>query len=139
MARVIVAAIIVRDGKLLLWRDLRRIDECLKWVLPGGKKHGAHETDASSLKRELLTRCGIQIDPEGVKFERMIVGLGLPGCPESAFHYCLVGRYLGTPTPHDGCELVWVSRADLCTGNYPLTEVDTQCVHYLLLNEALAA
>jgi mutator protein MutT len=57
-AILVVAALIVRDGRLLVCQ--RRADDVfpLKWEFPGGKVH-AGETHAQALQRELQEELGV--------------------------------------------------------------------------------
>ena len=61
----VVAAIIVRDGKVLICQRSRTDSSPLKWEFPGGKVE-AGETHAQSLAREVLDELGVPaiIGPE---------------------------------------------------------------------------
>jgi 8-oxo-dGTP diphosphatase len=61
----VVAAIIVRDGKVLICQRSRTDSSPLKWEFPGGKVE-AGETHAQSLAREVLEELGVPaiIGPE---------------------------------------------------------------------------
>jgi len=54
----VVAAIIERDGKVLIGRRTREQSHALKWEFPGGKVEPG-ETPAQALRRELEEELGI--------------------------------------------------------------------------------
>ena len=65
----VVAAIIVRDGKVLICQRSRTDSSPLKWEFPGGKVE-AGETHAQSLAREVLEELGVPAII-GTEFQRV--------------------------------------------------------------------
>lgn len=73
MHRVVIrvaAAVIERDGKILIGQRRKNDSHPLKWEFPGGKIE-AHEQPAQALCRELREELGIRarIGPEMVRYD----------------------------------------------------------------------
>jgi len=58
----VVAAVLERDGRYLITQRRATAVLPLLWEFPGGRVE-AGETDSTALKRELLHRLGVSIDP----------------------------------------------------------------------------
>jgi 8-oxo-dGTP diphosphatase len=110
---VVTAAVIERDGRVLVTRRLRGTHLEGLWEFPGGKCD-AGETLASCLVRELREELGVEarIGPEIFSVahsypERVV---------ELHFFEC---RISGDPQPLLGQEMRWVPRADLRALRFP--------------------
>jgi len=73
MGRVVIrvaAAVIERDGKILVGQRRRNDSHAYKWEFPGGKIE-AHEQPAEALTRELTEELGIRarIGPEIIRYD----------------------------------------------------------------------
>ena len=90
---VVVAAILVRDGRVLTCQRSRQSKFALKWEFPGGKVQPG-ETPQAALERELEEELGVRVEigqevfrtehkypqmPEGVQ---LIFFAAHPGCAE---------------------------------------------------------
>ncbi len=119
--RVIVSAIIERDGKLLFGRkEQDRGPYPNTWhILGGGVNIGEPLTD--TLKREILEEAGIEVtDIEPISFDDDIE----PDKHGEKTHYIFLifkAKYLsGEPEPGDDiAELKWVEKTDLSSIELP--------------------
>ena len=101
---LVVAGVIVRDGRFLAARRSESMAWAGFWEFPGGKVE-AGETLEEALKRELHEELSIAIDAFSlwkVK-EKKVTG----GAIRLFFH--LVTEFSGTPTPREGQELAWIT------------------------------
>lgn len=101
---LVVAGVIVRDGRFLAARRSETMAWAGFWEFPGGKVEPG-ETLAQALKRELHEELSIAIDAFSlwkVK-EKKVTG----GAIRLFFH--LVTEFSGTPTPREGQELAWIT------------------------------
>jgi len=123
---VVTAAVIERDGRLLVSRRLRGTHLAGLWEFPGGKVEPG-ETHEQSLERELQEELGVNavIGEEIVVTEHAY--------PERTvrlhFRRC---RIAGEPQPLLGQELQWVTREELKTIELP--EADAELVRILCSN-----
>lgn len=76
--KLVVAALIVRDGKLLICQRTKTQPMALKWEFPGGKVEPGEEAEAA-LKRELNEELGIDaaIGPELAHIEHQYKNGGI--------------------------------------------------------------
>lgn len=72
---LVVAAVIERDGRILIGQRRSSDRHALKWEFPGGKVESA-ESPRDALKRELREELGIeaQIGPEIARYEHTYPG-----------------------------------------------------------------
>lgn len=101
---LVVAGVIVRDGRFLAARRSESMSCPGFWEFPGGKVE-AGETLGQALVRELEEELSIAIDAFSlwkVK-EKKVTG----GAIRLFFH--LVTQFSGTPTPREGQELAWIT------------------------------
>ena len=123
---IVVAAIIERNGRLLVARRLQGTHLAGRWEFPGGKVE-ADETHEASLRRELLEELGVSatVGDEIVVTEHAY--------PERRvrlhFRRCEID---GEPRPLLGQEIRWVLPAEL--GTLELPEADAELVRWLVKN-----
>lgn len=104
--REVVAAAVIRDGRLLLAQRTRPPELAGLWELPGGKVEPG-ETPAAALHRELVEELGVV----AVAGER--IGADVPlrdGLVLRAYRATLVD---GDPRPLDHAALRWVDAREL--------------------------
>ena len=120
---VVLAAIVERDGKLLITRRLKGTHLAGLWEFPGGKCD-ENETHEACLARELLEELGVPsvVGPELLSVEHTY--------PERTvrlhFRTCTID---GEPRPLLGQEIRWIERADL--GNLEFPEADRELIEML--------
>lgn len=116
----VTAAVIERDGALLLTRRLEGTHLAGAWEFPGGKCEPG-ETLAESLRRELLEELGVNVD---IGDEVFTATHGYPSrTVELHFFAC---RLRGEPHPRLGQEMRWASRGELAGIAFP--EADAELV-----------
>jgi len=121
----VVAAVIERDGRYLITQRRPTAVLPLMWEFPGGRVEGS-ETDADALKREVLHRLGVDVDPGQLisfvshPYERYVVDLYLYECR-------LTG---GEPTERNVNAFKWVTSAEF--DQYPFTPADELSMNKLL-------
>ena len=121
----VVAAVLERDGRYLITQRRATAVLPLLWEFPGGRVE-AGETDSIALKRELLHRLGVSIDPGQLisfvthPYEKYAVDLFLYECT-------LVG---GEPRSLNVADFRWVKSADF--DRYPFTPADEASMSKLL-------
>jgi len=109
----VVAAVIERDGKILITR--RRTGTHLGglWEFPGGKPEAGESLDAA-LRREIAEELGAEVSVgppiETVDWDYPDKGVRL------IFFRCGIG---GEPRPLEGQEMAWVAPADLHRYEFP--------------------
>ncbi|MDH6676014.1 8-oxo-dGTP diphosphatase [Rhodococcus sp. LBL1] len=104
--REVVAAAVIRDGRLLLAQRTRPVELAGLWELPGGKVE-PDESPADAVRRELREELGV----EAVAGER--IGADVPlrdGMVLRAYRAELVS---GTPRALDHAALCWVDSTEL--------------------------
>ena len=116
---------IERDGRYLITQRRPTAVLPLMWEFPGGRVEGS-ETDADALKREVLHRLGVDVDPGQLisfvshPYERYVVDLYLYECR-------LTG---GEPTERNVNAFKWVTSAEF--DQYPFTPADELSMNKLL-------
>ncbi len=120
----VTAAVLRRDGKVLLAKRPSRGLLGGLWEFPGGKVEGG-ETQAEALRRELREELGVEV--------RVGEAFGVYRHAYTHFHITL-HAYLcelvrGRPRPLEAAELAWIAPGDL--GNYPMGKVDRQIARRL--------
>ena len=105
----VTAAVIERDGRILICR--RRADQRhpLKWEFPGGKLE-AEESPADGLARELAEELGIRVEEatEITRYEYQYPGRGL-----IQLVFFRVGRYAGCVENRIFAEMAWARPEEL--------------------------
>jgi 8-oxo-dGTP diphosphatase len=114
----IAAAVIVKDGKILICQRKADREFPFKWEFPGGKIEKGEETTAA-LRRELKEELDIEaeIGPEIARF-----GYNYPKKPKIMLIFFKVERFEGQLTNKDFAQIRWVFPKQL--GVYDLLEAD---------------
>ncbi|WP_162838551.1 pyrimidine (deoxy)nucleoside triphosphate diphosphatase [Trabulsiella odontotermitis] len=113
----VVAAIIERDGKILLAQRPPHTDQPGLWEFAGGKVE-AGETQPEALIRELREELGIEAQPGAyvASHQREVSGRCIH------LHAWHVPSFNGELTAHDHSQLVWCSPQEAF--DYPLAPAD---------------
>ena len=122
---IVVAAVIERDGALLVTLRPEGTHLAGHWEFPGGKCM-PHESHPEALRRELFEELDIAARV-GRSVHRVTHHYGERSV-ELNFYEC---SYEGTPKPMIGQELRWVPRGELCTLRFP--EADAELIKRLAL------
>jgi 8-oxo-dGTP diphosphatase len=121
----VVAAVIERDGHILLTRRREGTHLAGLWEFPGGKRRPG-EDPAEALRREIREELGAEL-VVGEEIERLDWDY-----PEKRVRLCFFRCTLrGEARPLEGQEMAWVPRADL--GRYELPAADAVLVERLRL------
>ena len=125
---VVLAAVIERDGRVLVTRRLRDTHLAGLWEFPGGKCD-PHETHVACLERELQEELGVRsrvgdeiLVTEHAYTERTV---------RLHFRRCEID---GEPRPLLGQQMQWVRKRDLQDLEFP--EADTRLIELLSGDEA---
>ena len=123
---VVTAAVIERDGRLLVTKRQRGVHLEGLWEFPGGKCDAGEDLRsclARELKEELAVaaRVGAEILTTTHAYDDRRVELHFMSC-----------ELLGNPTPAVGQQMRWVTRAELATLQFPPADVE---LIRLLVNE----
>ncbi|MBI2080243.1 MAG: (deoxy)nucleoside triphosphate pyrophosphohydrolase [candidate division NC10 bacterium] len=112
------AALIVRDGKILICQRAAREPFPLKWEFPGGKVEEGEEP-AAALARELREELGIRatVGPEVARIRH-----AYPGGPEVELRFFTVPAFAGEPANRSFAALEWAPLASL--PGYDFLEAD---------------
>lgn len=115
----VVAAVIERDGRILIAQRKNEGPHALKWEFPGGKVE-AGETNAAALIRELGEELAIheQIDSEIARYE-----YAYPGRPAILLVFYRITRFTGEPQNLNFEQIQWVAPQKL--RSYDFLEGDT--------------
>jgi mutator protein MutT len=119
----VVAAVIWRDGRILVTRRPRGSHLEGLWEFPGGKPHPG-ESHAEALRREIVEELGVtatvgeRIETVDWSYPDRRVRLTFYGCTVE-----------GEPRPLEGQDLAWVAPADL--HRYPFPAADSQLLQRL--------
>jgi 8-oxo-dGTP diphosphatase len=116
----VVAAVIERDGRILITR--RRAGAHLGglWEFPGGKVE-AGESLEEALQREIREELGLDISVEAAIDS---VAWQYPDKRVSIVFFRCVAR--GEPRPLEGQEMMWVAASDL--GSYEFPPADAELI-----------
>ena len=118
----VVAAVIERDGKILIAQRKRTGPHPLKWEFPGGKVEEA-ETPEAAVVRELKEELAIQVrvGPEIGRYEFQYAG----SWPVMLMFYRVV-EFSGEPKNMDFEQIVWAPKERL--GEYDFLEGDAEFI-----------
>jgi 8-oxo-dGTP diphosphatase len=121
----VVAAVIERDGKILIGQRRRDDRHPLKWEFPGGKVEDG-EDPAAALRRELAEELDIRatIGDELARYRYQY-----PGRAAILLIFYRVQEFAGEPRNHAFEALTWESAARL--PEYDFLEGDTEFVNAL--------
>jgi len=121
---VVLAAVIERDGKLLVTRRLEGTHLSGYWEFPGGKCEPG-EGHESCLARELQEELNVRCE---VGDEILVTEHAYPArTVRLHFRWC---RITGEPTAVLGQEMRWISRAEL--GELQFPDADRQLIDLLM-------
>lgn len=110
----VVAAIVVREGRVLVTRRPRGTHLEGLWEFPGGKVEPG-ETDAAALARELREEIDVTVSV-GALFERVVHAYP-EKTVELLFYRCVLEA--GTPRPVEVAEVRWAGADDLEPAGFP--------------------
>ena len=116
--RSIAAAVIVRNGQILICQRRANQDFPLKWEFPGGKIEPGEETTAA-LRRELAEELGIEAEI-GPEIARLTYRY--PGRAEILLIFFRVDAFRGAPENRVFQEIRWVPPQSLAS--YDFLEAD---------------
>ena len=122
---VVVAAVIEKNGRILIGQRNRHDRHPLKWEFPGGKvEHG--ESPRSALARELSEELGISatIGPEITRYTYRY-----PGRPVFELIFFHVDDFDGEPRNRVFEQIEWAWRKDLAT--YDFLDGDVEFIRTL--------
>ena len=119
---MVVAAVIERDGRVLIAQRKRTGQHPLKWEFPGGKVEPGEAPEAAVV-RELEEELAIhaRVEQEIVRYEYQY-----PGRPAILLIFFAVTEFSGEPKNLDFEQIVWAPRERL--GNYDFLEGDAEFV-----------
>jgi mutator protein MutT len=120
---VVVAAIVERDGSLLVTRRLEGTHLAGLWEFPGGKCEPS-ETHEDCLRRELREEIGVEAEVDEEIF--MTEHAYAERTVRLHFRRC---RISGDPQPLLGQQIRWISRAELA--QLPFPEADAELIRKL--------
>lgn len=129
----VVAAIIERDGKILLAQRPEHGDQAGLWEFAGGKVE-AGESQQQALVRELREELGIEAEPDAyvASHQREVSGRIIN------LHGWRVTTFSGTLTRLHHTALIWCKPEDAL--NWPLAPADIPLLHaFILLHAARPA
>jgi len=121
----VVAAVIERDGLILIGQRKPRGRHGLKWEFPGGKIE-AGEKSREALVRELREELGIEARI-GDEIERYDFSYSAGNVTRLIFFH--VAEFTGEPVNLDFAQIAWVTRKEL--PNYDFLEGDVEFVRRL--------
>jgi 8-oxo-dGTP diphosphatase len=118
----VVAAVIERDGRILIAQRKRTGQHPLKWELPGGKVE-PNEAPPAAAVRELEEELAIQarVEQEIMRYEYQY-----PGRSPILLIFYRVAEFVGEPQNLDFEQIAWVERANL--GDYDFLEGDAEFI-----------
>lgn len=129
----VVAAVIERDGRILVGQRRRGDSHGLKWEFPGGKvEYG--EKPSSALARELEEELGIQatIGAELIRYEHRY-----PGRTSILLIFYRVTNFIGDPGSFAFEQIAWAEPEEL--PDYDFLDGDRDFVRRLAVREFLSA
>jgi mutator protein MutT len=118
----VVAAVIERDGLILIGQRKRTGQHPLKWEFPGGKAEPG-EAPAAAVVRELEEELAIRAR---VEHEIMRYEYQYPGRPPILLIFHRVTEFTGEPENLDFEQIAWVARPRL--GDYDFLEGDAEFI-----------
>jgi 8-oxo-dGTP diphosphatase len=121
----VVAAVIERDGQILIGQRKARGRHGLKWEFPGGKVEPGEELRAA-LARELREELGIEAQI-GEEIERYDFTYATQ--PPTHLIFFRVTEFAGEPTNLDFAQITWAERRQL--PEYDFLEGDVDFVNRL--------
>jgi len=124
----VAAAVMVRDGKVLIARRKTDLSNGGRWEFPGGKLK-AGETPRNCLKRELMEELGITVTVS----EKMGTGAYEDGCQSIRLLFYRTEWDAGRIRLRDHSEIRWVAARQL--KNFDLTPADRDFAKFLELAE----
>ncbi|MEO7141907.1 MAG: (deoxy)nucleoside triphosphate pyrophosphohydrolase [Bryobacteraceae bacterium] len=126
---IVVAAVIERDGLILIGQRRRGTRHEFQWEFPGGKLEPG-ETPAAALRRELAEELAIaaEVGPEIKRYE-----FAYRGRSPIVLIFFRVTGFSGTPQPLSFEKIVWDSRGRL--PDYDFLEGDLDFVQRLSRND----
>lgn len=116
----VVAAVIERDGRILIAQRKRTGQHPLKWEFPGGKVE-PDETPEAAVVRELEEELAIRVE---VDAELMRYEYQYPGRWPILLMFYRVAEFSGEPKNLDFEQILWVPRDRL--GDYDFLEGDAE-------------
>lgn len=122
---VVVAAVIERDGRVLVCRRRPDHPHPLKWEFPGGKVEDG-ETPRAALVRELKEELGIDAEPDG---EITRYHFAYPGKKPILLIFFRVSEFWGEPRNLVFERIAWAERAAL--PEYDFLDGDVEFVRRL--------
>ncbi len=125
----VAAALIIRDGQILIaQRPAQKIFGGY-WEFPGGKQQPG-ESLPECLRRELAEELNITVEvgPELFRVDHCYEHLRI------TLHVFLCAQWLGAPERREVQDWQWVSVADL--DRYPLTPADQKVVQRIIARDA---
>ncbi|MCC7175021.1 MAG: (deoxy)nucleoside triphosphate pyrophosphohydrolase [Bryobacterales bacterium] len=125
--RTAVAAVIERDGRVLICQRSRHDSHPLKWEFPGGKVEPG-ETPRAALERELKEELAIQAR---IGKELEALSHRYPGRAPFRLRFFRVAEFSGEPVNRIFERIVWEEPARL--PQYDFLEADTDFVRRLAL------
>jgi 8-oxo-dGTP diphosphatase len=127
----VVAAVIARDGKILIGQRKPGRRHALKWEFPGGKVEPG-EDDRAALTRELLEELGIAaVIGDEIEAYDFRYGDG----PVTHLRFFRVSSFSGEPCNLDFARIVWEDSRRL--PEYDFLEGDVEFVHRLAAGNPL--
>jgi len=110
----VVAAVIEREGRILIAQRKQTRAHALKWEFPGGKVETG-ETPEAALIRELREELGIraQIDAEIMRYEYQY-----PARPPILLIFYRVDNFTGDPSNLDFEQIKWAPRNELAAYDF---------------------
>jgi len=118
----VVAAVIERNGRILIAQRKRTGRHPLKWEFPGGKVE-PNEAPPAAVVRELEEELAIRARVEG---EIMRYEYQYPGRPPILLIFYRVTEFTGEPENLDFERIAWVARAEL--SDYDFLEGDAEFI-----------
>jgi mutator protein MutT len=118
----VVAAVIERDGRVLIAQRKRTGQHPLKWEFPGGKAEPGEAPEAAvarELEEELAIRA--RVDREIMRYEYQY-----PGRSPILLIFYPVTEFIGAPQNLDFEQIAWVARAQL--RDYDFLEGDAEFI-----------
>ena len=121
---VVAAAIVERDGRLLLTRRLQGTHLAGAWEFPGGKCEPVESIEAC-LARELMEELAVEC-----AVGRPVLVTRHAYAERTVELHFFAATLSGDPVPQLGQEMRWASRAEL--GTLPFPEADRELIQLLM-------